>query len=851
MLSLNAGTLKTSSFAARWIAAFAILLSPVFLHATTAAETNDEAGFHRRWTETVFSPTAPSLLVDRLHVIKEGHAGDTKFGNCSTGGPLRLGDKVYSHGIGVNSHCVLRVTLTRPAQRFIADVGMDRNVDGTAASSAFHVAVEGKDVFATKVLRPADGMQKIDVPLKGATQFDLIVDEGGDGRGWDQGDWADARVVLQDGSELWLDDIARKAHVQTDLPFSFVYGGRPSAELLGKWTRKLAAEKIDETRLCRTLTLTDPETGLEVRAEAICYLDTPAVEWTLHFTNRGAKDSPIIENVKAIDLSVGFGSQQQAVLHRLVGSPCRVDDWMPLEDAITPDKPIEFATVGGRSSSGASPFFTLQWPGGGVVTAIGWTGQWIAKVERDINGLRLSAGMQSMHLKLHPGESVRSPRIMQVFWQGDDLFRGYNLFRQTMLAHVVPRRDGSPVVPPIAHMSTSFYELNDSTEANTLSHIEPLHGLGFEVLWLDAYWTRGGFPAGMGNYGFPLSIAESPAYPRGIKPISEAARKEGMKFLLWFEPERVAPGTYIAKEHPQWVISPSGDGSGLINLGMTEAREHLTKYLTAVIKEYDMTWLRIDYNLDPLGYWQFLDNQDPDRVGMAEIRYNEGLYRLWDDLLAACPNLAIDNCASGGKRIDLETCSRSLPLWRTDATIGPLLNSPKDYEQAAMQNQVMTAGLNRYLPFHVSGQMGASPYNFRSGFNGGIAFAEDCRPAAYPRELLKEAIAEGKRVRKYYFGNFYSLSDVTLDVKGWCIMQYHRPKEADGMIVAFRRPQSPYSAYVADFREIDPKAEYEITRSTTYQPSKPEKISGEKLRQLKIEIDERPGSIILEYRRIN
>jgi alpha-galactosidase len=354
----------------------------------------------------------------------------------------------------------------------------------------------------------------------------------------------------------------------------------------------------------------------------------------------------------------------------------------------------------------------------------------------------------------------------------------------------------------------------------------------------------------MGNYGFPLKIAESPTFPRGLKPISEAAHKEGMKFLVWFEPERVAPGTYLATKHPEWVISPSNDGSGLVNLGIPALREHLTKYLLAAIKEYGMDWLRIDYNLGPLGYWQFLDKQDPNRVGMAEIRYVEGFYRLWDDLLAACPNLLIDNCASGGMRIDLETCSRSLALWRTDATIAPLLNAPLNYEQAAMQNQAMTAGLNRYVPFHVSGQMGAAPYLFRSGFNAGIAFAEDCRPADYPRELLKQAIAEGKRVRKYYFGDFYMLSDVTLDEKGWCVMQYHRAKEGDGMIVAFRRPKSPYSAYAAELREIDPKAEYEVTRSVSYQPSAPTKMSGEALRRLKIDIDERPGSVIVEYRRV-
>ena len=208
-----------------------------------------------------------------------------------------------------------------------------------------------------------------------------------------------------------------------------------------------------------------------------------------------------------------------------------------------------------------------------------------------------------------------------------------------------------------------------------------------------------------------------------------------MKFLVWFEPERVNAGTYLSKEHPEWVISASGDGGGLFNLGMPEAREYMTKYLAEVIKQYKMDWLRIDYNIDPLEFWQFLDKQDPDRVGMAEIRYVEGLYRMWDDLRATYPQLAIDDCASGGRRIDLETMSRWLPLWRSDNTCDMLDHKPATVVLAVQKNQTMTAGLSRYVPFSTCGQMGSSPYLFRSGMNAGISFGEDCRPAATRAEL--------------------------------------------------------------------------------------------------------------------
>jgi alpha-galactosidase len=309
----------------------------------------------------------------------------------------------------------------------------------------------------------------------------------------------------------------------------------------------------------------------------------------------------------------------------------------------------------------------------------------------------------------------------------------------------------------------------------------------------------------------------------------------------------VAAGTTIAKEHPAWVLSPSGDGSGLLNLGDPEAREHMRRYLSAAIREYSLGWLRIDFNIDPLAFWRHGDAGDRDRAGMTELRYVEGLYRLWDDLRAEFPDLAIDNCASGGMRIDLETCSRAVPLWRTDDTIGPLM--ALDYDEAAIRNQLMTAGLGRYVPYSVSGQMGASPYQFRSGTCAGIAFCEDVRPREYPRAELKRAIAEAKRLRPYYAGDLTVHAGTDADARGWCVLQFDRPERGDGMIVAFRRHASPFSAFDAELRGIEPKAMYLLRRSPGYGRGKPEEISGVALAKLRLDIPARPGSVVVEYAR--
>ena len=79
----------------------------------------------------------------------------------------------------------------------------------------FVIGVElGPDFFE----RPGDaivqvGRRVVDVEqvrrveLAGAREFELLVDDGGDGIACDQADWAEAKVTLKDGSDLWLSDL--------------------------------------------------------------------------------------------------------------------------------------------------------------------------------------------------------------------------------------------------------------------------------------------------------------------------------------------------------------------------------------------------------------------------------------------------------------------------------------------------------------------------------------------------------------------------------------------------------------------------------------------------------------------
>lgn len=614
------------------------------------------------------------------------------------------------------------------------------------------------------------------------------------------------------------------------VPFSFTYDGQSSEEFIDEWGYRGEA-------WC------DPVTGLEVRIDAVYYDDAQAEEWTLHFTNRGDADTPVIADIMAFDGVVAFDVTGPLTLHHSTGSQYRADDWVPVADDIGPGQYRELWPVGGRSSNGQSPFFNLEWPGGGVIVAVGWSGNWSASIERLGDEVELKVGLRDIATILHPGESIRSPRVLTMYWDGD-IEDSYNRFRQLMLDHILPRVGDEVITPPIATVANSCYIDNEITEAYVLDHLASDARAGFEVFWVDAFYTRGGFPDGMGNYSLPVETSvDLERFPGGMQVIGQAAREAGMQFMMWTEPERVAPGTRIATEHPEWVLWGGRNNCGILDLGNPEARAYITAYLSAVVEQYGLGWLRFDFNIDPALCWFRADA--PDRIGWHENQYIQGLYRMWDELRERHPGLKLDNCASGGRRIDLETCARATPLWRSDLP-GQLCHE-FHLQEAAVLNQAITAGLSRFVPYSCSGVRGHTPYLLRSGVCAGISYNEDTRGVGYPLETLQAGIAEIQRTRKYYAGNLYCLNAVTISPEDWSVRQYHLPAEGAGIIVAFRRHESPYESFRCKLREIDPAAAYWVTWAFDFEPYDEMDLPGDVLQQLVIDIGDCPGSVLIEY----
>ena len=161
----------------------------------------------------------------------------------------------------------------------------------------------------------------------------------------------------------------------------------------------------------------------------------------------------------------------------------------------------------------------------GIMVGIGWTGQWSANFSRDSRSLGVCAGMELTHLKLYPGEEIRTPRILLLFWQGHRIC-GQNLLRRIILAHYHPQRGRKPLTVPLLASSAGLHnEAFEATEQNQIEYASKFAPLEVEYLWMDVGWH---VTAPSTHIGPP----DPERFPNGLRPLSDALKKMDMGLLV-------------------------------------------------------------------------------------------------------------------------------------------------------------------------------------------------------------------------------------------------------------------------------------------------------------------------------
>ena len=107
----------------------------------------------------------------------------------------------------------------------------------------------------------------------------------------------------------------------------------------------------------------------------------------------------------------------------------------------------------------------------------------------------------------------------------------------------------------------------------------------------------------------------------------------------------------------------------MVDFGNAEVQDYFSKILDRYIRTLKLAYIRWDCNLhDISAFWAMKDS--PDRRGMSEIRHIEGIRRVEQFVRDRHPDVILESCASGGRRIDLATLQNRHTVWISDATAG-------------------------------------------------------------------------------------------------------------------------------------------------------------------------------------
>ena len=596
----------------------------------------------------------------------------------------------------------------------------------------------------------------------------------------------------------------------SNLPFSFIYDGKKYKGFSPKHFS--LKDKVDIT-INKKQTITyafDFLDGITATLVLSHYNTHGVTEWTVWFENLSDKNSGVFEDIRT-DLTF---DGVNPCLKGILGD--HVNKYRPYSIDLTKES-ANFVSDTGRATHINFPYFNLEYGDAGAMLAIGWAGTWSANFTLSYGKVNYTAtSVNGLKTYLKPNEKIRSAlfvlapycvrdeRFATNFWR--DWFIKYNLPKANALGEDLkpfstcclasdtglPNSDGS--------ISECFTTWRPSLEKMIEEDVK------VDFRWVDAGW-----------YVAPDKTSPKP-YVKGhdwwdtvgtweLDPVkwpdktflesTDFARQNGMKTLVWFEPERVTDPENLAKNYgynTDWAIRVEGEGAISNNIGNKDCLKWTTDRICKMLSENKVEMYREDNNCTASKLWQHLDGlEGENRLGITENKLISAHYQMWDDIIACTSSYGgcafVDSCAAGGGRNDLESMRRGVPLLRSDS----------DRTSTALRLS-MTTSFNKWIPFCGANSkeklselapVGVSDtYVWRASYlptlNVDSQFVCD---KEQDFGVLRFGLKEWKKVSHYLLKDFYTITPWhdSKDATGFTAFCYFDGESLDGVLFAFRQ----------------------------------------------------------------
>ena len=326
-----------------------------------------------------------------------------------------------------------------------------------------------------------------------------------------------------------------------------------------------------------------------------------------------------------------------------------------------------------------------------------------------------------------------------------------------------------------------YFDINEEGMAQMM---EDIASMGGELFVMDDGWFGVKYPRNNDSTSLGDWTVDTRKLPSGIQGLIDTAKKNGIKFGIWIEPEMTNTLSELYEAHPEYIIKPTnrepnlgrGGTQLVLDLGNPKVQDLVFHVVDTLMTKYpELDYIKWDANAPIMNHGsQYLtaDNQSH-----LYIEYHRGFEKVLDRIRAKYPDVTIQACASGGGRANYGVLPWFDEFWVSDNT-------------DALQRVYMQWGTSYFFPaIAMASHISAAPNHqtFRTiplKYRIDVAMSGRLGMEIQPKNMTDEeiamcrkAIAEYKEIRPIVqFGDIYRLLS-PYDKKGAASLMYVTPEK--------------------------------------------------------------------------
>lgn len=429
-------------------------------------------------------------------------------------------------------------------------------------------------------------------------------------------------------------------------------------------------------------------------------------------------------------------------------------------------KRIAISNTGSWSAAEYIPMGILQNEEAG--TSLFWqvehNGSWHCELYESANQLTLLAGGPSEHdnhwwKKLKPGESFVSVPVTIGAVSGgfEEAIEQLTRYRRAIRRQNEDNRSLKIIFND--YMNCLW---GDPTTEKLLPLIDAAAEAGCEYFCIDCGWYSPGI--WWDNVGHWQPSTER--FPEGIRHVLDYIRSKGMIPGLWLEIEVMGiHSPKLADTTDDWFFVRHGrkvkDRSRYhLDFRNPQVVAHANEVIDRMVQQYGVGYIKMDYNINAgIG-----TEINADSFGDGLLQHNRAYLAWLDGVFARYPDLVIENCGSGGMRMDYAMLSRhsiqstsDTVDYRNYAVVAASSPAALTPEQSAIWSYPLRSGDEEEVIFNM-----VNALLLRVHQSGHLAELEPNR-----RRLVKEALDVYKSIR----------SDIPNSFPFWPLGLPHRENE--------------------------------------------------------------------------